>query len=175
MERKLAHPVHRLVAYLIDQAVCVGLFIFLASRVAVETDFYRLMDSSLGNITIYMYFLALWPLLNALLISRLGGTVGKLLTGTRIEANGKNLSFLMAIFRNYIGYIVSGTITFLGFFWILIDKNRQGWHDMMVDSVVTIRNKHLIWLGVGTLLLILYFDYVVASQIISDVLNLKLF
>lgn len=31
---------------------------------------------------------------------------------------------------------ISGIVLFLGYFWILIDKNNQGWHDIMADTYV---------------------------------------
>ncbi|VUT27610.1 MAG: RDD family protein [Candidatus Syntrophoarchaeum sp. GoM_oil] len=40
-------------------------------------------------------------------------------------------------FLRYIGMLISGNIAFgLGFLWILIDKNKQGWHDKIADTYV---------------------------------------
>ena len=92
-----------------------------------------------------------------------------MLTGTAIQAQGKNLSFWKGLFRNYIGYIVSGSVAYLGFIWILKDKNRQGWHDMMVDSIVVVKNKMMIWVGVAVLLGVYYLNYVQINLIVSKV------
>ena len=36
------------------------------------------------------------------------------------------------------GYVVSSVFFFLGFFWIGVDKRRQGWHDKMADTLVVV-------------------------------------
>ena len=39
-------------------------------------------------------------------------------------------------FFRWIGLMVSSAILYLGFLWILIDKNRQGWHDTIAGTYV---------------------------------------
>jgi uncharacterized RDD family membrane protein YckC len=39
-------------------------------------------------------------------------------------------------FVRFIGMCISGLVWGLGFFWILIDKNNQGWHDKIADTYV---------------------------------------
>jgi hypothetical protein len=93
--------------------------------------------------------------INSFLISQFGGTVGKLLTGTRIvNSNGQNLSFWRAFFRNQIGYVVSGTFLWLGFIWVFFDKEVRTWHDMIVDSYVIVVNKTIFILGVFCLIVV---------------------
>ena len=41
-------------------------------------------------------------------------------------------------FIRWIGMNISGLIAGLGFFWILIDENKQGWHDKMADTYVVV-------------------------------------
>jgi uncharacterized RDD family membrane protein YckC len=36
----------------------------------------------------------------------------------------------------YLGYSLSAISLFLGFFWILIDDRRQGWHDKIAGTLV---------------------------------------
>jgi uncharacterized RDD family membrane protein YckC len=36
----------------------------------------------------------------------------------------------------FIAYVPSGVLLFVGFFWVLWDPQRQGWHDMLADTVV---------------------------------------
>ncbi len=42
----------------------------------------------------------------------------------------------MMLFRELIGKIISYMIFCLGFIWILIDKDSQGWHDKLIGSIV---------------------------------------
>ena len=45
------------------------------------------------------------------------------------------ISWLQCILRA-LGYFISGIFFGLGFFWIGIDKRRQGWHDKLAGTVV---------------------------------------
>lgn len=72
---------------------------------------------------------------------KFGGTLGKLIAGIRvIDLNGKNLTFKRSLFRHLIGYPVSGLLFGLGFYWIVRDPNKQGWHDQLTGSYVVIKN-----------------------------------
>ncbi|HLA48407.1 MAG TPA: RDD family protein, partial [Nitrospinota bacterium] len=39
-------------------------------------------------------------------------------------------------FIRYIGYIISEIPLFLGFLWIVFDKDKQGWHDKIAGTFV---------------------------------------
>jgi uncharacterized RDD family membrane protein YckC len=43
--------------------------------------------------------------------------------------------------RETIGKAISGLILSLGYIWILIDKDKQGWHDKLCSSVVVVNDK----------------------------------
>lgn len=92
----------------------------------------------------------IFPLLKAALISMIcipplyfiamttlfGQTIGKMITGTRVvSSDGGPVSLLSAIVR-FLAYIPSGVLLCAGFLWILWDPERQGWHDMLADTVV---------------------------------------
>jgi uncharacterized RDD family membrane protein YckC len=51
------------------------------------------------------------------------------------DADGGPISGGQAIMR-LVGYVVSGMVFYLGFVWILIDKRRRGWHDLIAGTVV---------------------------------------
>ena len=38
----------------------------------------------------------------------------------------------------FIGMIISALVVWLGYLWILIDKNKQGWHDKIADTYVVL-------------------------------------
>ncbi len=65
-----------------------------------------------------------------------GQTIGKMILGIRVfRTDGRSLSIAISTIR-FLGYIISGLLLFFGFFWIIWDKERQGWHDMLADTVV---------------------------------------
>jgi uncharacterized RDD family membrane protein YckC len=75
-----------------------------------------------------VYFLFFWVLV--------GFTPGKGLMGLRVvRLDGQPLTLGPAFLR-FVGYWVSAAALFLGFFWIIIDKRHQGWHDKLGRTVV---------------------------------------
>ena len=74
------------------------------------------------------YFIALW--------AWHGQTVGKMVAQIKvIRTDGTKVGVGTAIIR-YLGYIVCGLTLFIGFLWIVIDRRKQGFHDMMEDTCV---------------------------------------
>jgi uncharacterized RDD family membrane protein YckC len=66
-----------------------------------------------------------------------GQTLGKRALGIRVVdfGSGNSIGYGRAFIR-YIGRIVSAIPIFLGFFWMLWDKEKQTWHDKFANSVV---------------------------------------
>jgi uncharacterized RDD family membrane protein YckC len=66
-----------------------------------------------------------------------GQTLGKRAMGIRvIDFNtGGSIGYGRAFLR-WIGRIVSGFLCYLGYFWMLWDKEKQCWHDKMANDVV---------------------------------------
>lgn len=81
------------------------------------------------NIVATIAFIAMWVIW--------AGTPGKLLLKLKIldAETGNKISVLQAVIR-YLMYIPSTLVLFLGFFWILFDKHKQGWHDKVAKTVV---------------------------------------
>lgn len=76
-----------------------------------------------------VYLIACWTLL--------GQTPGMMLMGLRVaRTDGRAMTLGRALCR-YLGLLLSALPLFCGFFWILIDARRQGWHDKLGDTVVT--------------------------------------
>jgi uncharacterized RDD family membrane protein YckC len=91
----------------------------LSVSVAVTAGIYLLL--SVG------YDISFWMLA--------GQTPAKRLMGVRVvRTDGKRLRFGNAL-RREIGYALSA-ILFLGFFWILLDNRRQGFHDKLAGTMV---------------------------------------
>ena len=68
-------------------------------------------------------------------------TPGKWLVDCEIvdAYTGKPPSLIQLIVR-YLAYIVSAAPLGLGFFWILWDKRKQGWHDKIARTVVIVHD-----------------------------------
>jgi len=65
-----------------------------------------------------------------------GQTPGKQLFGLKVvHTSGLPLTFGQAFLR-WVGYILSSAPLNLGFLWVAIDKNKQGWHDKITDTYV---------------------------------------
>jgi uncharacterized RDD family membrane protein YckC len=66
-----------------------------------------------------------------------GQTLGKRAMGIRVVSfeDGGPIGYGRAFIR-YIGRIVSSIVIFLGYFWMLWDKERQTWHDKFANAVV---------------------------------------
>lgn len=65
-----------------------------------------------------------------------GQTFGKLLCGIKVcDINGKNITVFKSFVR-FLGYYLCFYSLFLGFFWILFNRKRQGWHDCLAKTLV---------------------------------------
>lgn len=168
--KNIASPFLRFLAYLIDLAFSCMPFLLILVLISNSTD----VTLFLNNASLLIVFLAypvFYAILTSLMVSTFGGTFGKLLTGTAIvNSNGQNLSFWKAVWRNLIGYTVSGIVLWAGFVWILFDKDRQGWHDMMADSYVVVKNKSLFVLGIIVMIFLLFIQI---SLVKNSIRNFK--
>ena len=66
-----------------------------------------------------------------------GQTIGKRALGIRVVdfATGGPIGYGRSTIR-WLGRIVSGIFCYLGFLWMLWDKEKQTWHDKMANDVV---------------------------------------
>lgn len=72
-------------------------------------------------------------------IGNYGATLGKRFYGLRIvRTNGTKVSMGRAFVREVLGKIVSSFVLSLGYFWVIWDKDKQGWHDKIADTYVVI-------------------------------------
>ena len=128
---RLASPGKRLGAYFVDYFVLV-LFV---------TSYY--IGDLLGSVmdagaisTVALILLAAYVVLSLFLFAR-GMTIGKKLLGIRVVSeDGGQAGFLTMLIREWIGKLISAAAIYLGFIWILIDKENQGWHDKLVRTYV---------------------------------------
>jgi uncharacterized RDD family membrane protein YckC len=86
------------------------------------------VGSGLTILFVIGYFTFFWTLV--------GYTPGKAILGLKVvRRNGANLSFGRSILR-FFSYWISAIPLFLGFFWVLWDPKRQGWHDKIAGTQV---------------------------------------
>jgi len=171
--KNVAGPSLRLLSYLVDLSLWTTapvIFIHLSSRAGS-------LDTLLSSLLSFFIFMISWapliyPLIQIVSISKLRGTLGKLLCGLEIvNKNGKKLSFKYAFFRNYIGYTVSGLLFNLGFIWILVDKERRGWHDQIAGSWVVVKRKSFALVGSASLLLLLALNIYLGNSIYKNIIK----
>ena len=71
------------------------------------------------------------------LTQREGQTIGKKMMNIKvIKRDGSELGIWDAILRSIFGYAFSGLSFGIGFLWASYDKQAQGWHDMIADTIV---------------------------------------
>lgn len=134
---ELAEYGPRFIAFLIDVGVLIGVGIvfgilgYILGQIAGALA----AVASLLNIVVSIgYFVYLWGVDNPL--TGRGQTLGKKMMNIKIiKEDGSDIDVGGAVLR-YIGYIVSQIVIMLGFVWIFIDDNNQGWHDKIAKTYV---------------------------------------
>ncbi|HOJ52019.1 MAG TPA: RDD family protein [Syntrophales bacterium] len=70
-----------------------------------------------------------------------GKTPGKMVMGLKVYlSSGEELATSIAFLRT-AGYLLSAVVFFLGFFWVLVDKKKRAWHDLIAGTVVVREGK----------------------------------
>lgn len=76
------------------------------------------------------------PLYFTVLFATTGQTVGMYILGVRVvRSNGEPMTVWRGFLR-WVGYFASALPLGLGFFWIFVNDQRRGFHDIMADTVV---------------------------------------
>lgn len=66
-----------------------------------------------------------------------GQTIGKLFCGIRVvDVDGGGSIGYGRAFVRWFGRIISGLFLYLGYLWMLWDKDKQTWHDKMARDLV---------------------------------------
>ena len=139
---RLAAPIKRLGAHLLD--LVIPLFVFATVLMPVlmgvvltsaAGDEASAVGAGLGGLVGLAILFAY--IVGALLLFSRGTTPGKFLLGMRVvKEDGSNAGLLTMLIREWVGKWISGFIFALGFLWILIDQDRQGWHDKLMSTYV---------------------------------------
>ena len=145
--------VSRLIAFVIDILIITGINLTITTIAHLVAGFFGLdfLFSPAGEYTtdlmrivkvIALLSLAftsflVFVLYPILFWTAVGQTPGKRFMGLRVvtDTNSKRIYFGMAV-KRYLGYWLSGLPLFLGFIWVLIDDNRQAYHDKFANTYV---------------------------------------
>lgn len=133
MKYEIASARKRLAAFMIDSVLNIVVFIFSIS-------YSSYIDASSGwiflgiNIALIATKMSYWTI---------GTTFGKSYFQLKIvdQNTMKALNFQKMILRQSIGMLVSFSVLNMGFIWIFIDRERQGWHDKIFNDIVVDINK----------------------------------
>ena len=84
-----------------------------------------------------LLFPLVWLLLNVASLSAWGATPGKKLMRLKVVLfdDAGPLDWKTAGMRSVMT-LISGTMAGLGYLWILFDKDRRGWHDLLAGTRV---------------------------------------
>ena len=87
------------------------------------------LSTILSAIVMYIYLV--------IMTKKYGQTLGKMILGIKVAGkDGEPLSWSTVIFREVIGKFISKTVLFIGFITVAFTEKKQGWHDMIADTVV---------------------------------------
>jgi len=85
---------------------------------------------------IALFMLIVPPCYFILLTAVFGQTLGKMIGGIRvIRTDGARVGLFISTIR-FFCYSISGVLLGVGFLWVIWDEQRQGWHDMLADTMV---------------------------------------
>lgn len=89
-------------------------------------------------VTMYILVLSvLWSMYFVGFTANCGQTPGKRIMGLRVvNEDGTPVDWSVASNRFFIGYSISLLPLGLGFYWALVDKNNQAWHDKIAGTLV---------------------------------------
>ena len=131
LTHELASKVERLIAHVLESIIIslvtmVLAFLFSVPITEVGNSYALIFLGFLATAIVNVYF---WTK---------STSMGKAVLGIKVvdKATGENLSVTKMMFRDVVGKYVSGAVFSLGYIWIIFEKNKQGWHDKMVSSVV---------------------------------------
>ena len=102
-----------------------------------------------------------------------GATPGKRIMGIKIIKDDRSKLTYSAAFIRYVGMLISAFFFYLGYFWMIWDKKKQGWHDKMAKTyVVKTGAKPKTWLAIILALFFILITTVYSAIIFSHMFSL---
>lgn len=117
-----------MMAMLYDTLVLIGIWVFtIVLLVTIRGDaVVGAWVQSLLFIELFGFFAYFWL--------KRGQTIGMLAWRLRVVSDGP--MSLTIVLRRFIGALLGGACLFLGYVWILFDKQRRSWSDMLSNTRV---------------------------------------
>jgi uncharacterized RDD family membrane protein YckC len=139
----------RLAAYLLDRAIISGITFAILAVIQYLFTLFQIdqwLESPDQEMMISTVLILLFSTIGIHLVVSAtydvgfwvlsGQTPGKRVLGVRVmRTDGRRVTLGKGILR-WVGYWISA-IGFLGYFWILLDNRRQGFHDKLAGTIVT--------------------------------------
>ena len=142
---RLAEPVKRLGAFLLD--IIIGITLMVVSIIPTIFSLIGLMSNNgaakfSGGLLSFAFLAAsIAYIIWCFKLFNQGQSPGKLALGLRVVKSDRTQpGFVLMLLREWIGRLISSMIMSLGNIWILIDPDRQAWHDKFVSTFVVERN-----------------------------------
>lgn len=132
---RLARPVKRLGAFILDLVAPLAAWLLSLSAIGIGAA--SGSDAGIGSGGLVGLALLAGYITWALVLFSKGMTPGKRLLGLKvIREDGQSAGFVTMLVREWVGKWISGLILSLGFLWILLDRDQQGWHDKLMSTYV---------------------------------------
>ena len=122
VEPRYASAGARLGAFLIDAVLLVFVDAWLSAFSSGRRDLALLVDA--------VYFIVTWSSAGG------GQTVGMRALGIRVVGGDGAAPSMASAAVRFIGFVIGWIVAGLGLIWIVFDRKRQGWHDLMAGTYV---------------------------------------
>ena len=141
LDGRVAGFVTRLMAYVLDIVILVALIALGGWIFLLVDDFIQnFFGEGVEVVSLNVIFVALVPILMISYYvgfwSLTGRTPGKWVLGLRVVGPDGEPPRLGRSFIRLLGYAISALVLWLGYLWVLVDEDRQGWHDHMARTWV---------------------------------------
>ena len=139
LQGRTAGFVTRLIAYMMDVAILAGVVAVGGWLAVLADDVLETMgvDTRIDLAAIFLlmipfiigsYFVFFWSLT--------GRTIGKWFMGLKIVGREGNTLSIGQAFWRFVGYGISAIVFWVGYLWVIVDDERQAWHDHMARTWV---------------------------------------
>jgi uncharacterized RDD family membrane protein YckC len=170
MLKSIAPIKSRLIAFLIDWSLFTILTLISFNQIATAKSIEILLNNSLEILIILLIIPTIIQSVQSYMTYKFGGSIGKLICGIIvIDQYGKNLSIPMSFFRTFIGPLIASPLLGLGYIWIFLDKNHQGWHDLAIGTTVVESKASGLSSGIITLILCVFINLMLIFLIVSNI------
>ncbi len=138
---KFASFTDRLFADFIDGVIAFIIalpFWFLLDKLIFNIGFFEAYDHTRGKLAITNLVLVVVFLYNTtFLVGKHGQSWGRKLTDIKVvDKLGNPIGFRKSLFRNFLALGLSASFFYFGFLWMLWNKERQTWHDLIMKTYV---------------------------------------